>query len=174
MSSVEDIIADFNIGDFGKSQPYYAEEDLYRINAKILHNSDFSKVQDRLCKIIGHQVEESFWQTIRNNIQSLHEAKTWWHVMYSDEFKCVELSADDVEFISLALDSLPAGKIEIDTWSAWCNILKERTDRKGKKLFLVLRKAITGLDYGPEMQSLLLCMGRDMLITRLQKTIAQE
>ena len=37
------------------------------------------------------------------------------------------------------------------TWSAWTSAVKEATGRKGKGLFLPLRKALTGRGNGPEM-----------------------
>ena len=38
-----------------------------------------------------------------------------------------------------------------DTWKDWTSAVKEATGRKGKGLFMPLRKAVTGLSRGPEM-----------------------
>jgi len=38
-----------------------------------------------------------------------------------------------------------------DTWSTWTTAVKEATGRKGKALFMPLRKAVTGRARGPEM-----------------------
>ncbi|MBF6602424.1 MAG: glutamate--tRNA ligase, partial [Sphingorhabdus sp.] len=45
--------------------------------------------------------------------------------------------------------------------------LKESTGRKGKTLFMPLRRALTGLDHGPDMGALLPLIGRDAAIERL-------
>jgi glutamyl-tRNA synthetase len=41
------------------------------------------------------------------------------------------------------------------------------TGRKGKTLFMPLRRALTGEDHGPEMAALLPLMNRDTVIARL-------
>jgi glutamyl-tRNA synthetase len=38
-----------------------------------------------------------------------------------------------------------------ETWGDWTTAVKEATGRKGKALFMPLRKAVTGLEKGPEM-----------------------
>ena len=52
-------------------------------------------------------------------------------------------------------------------WQALTGALKERTGRKGKALFLPLRRALTGLDHGPDMPALLPLIGRDEALKRL-------
>jgi len=46
--------------------------------------------------------------------------------------------------------------------------LKEATGRKGKALFLPLRRALTGLDHGPDMVRLLPLIGRARTVERLR------
>ncbi|MBW8911538.1 MAG: glutamate--tRNA ligase, partial [Sphingomonas sp.] len=45
--------------------------------------------------------------------------------------------------------------------------LKDATGRKGKSLFLPLRRALTGMDHGPDMAALLPLIGRDRALERL-------
>ena len=54
------------------------------------------------------------------------------------------------------------------TWMQWANAVKEKTGRKGKQLFMPLRQAITGMEHGPELASLLLLIGADNVKERLQ------
>jgi glutamyl-tRNA synthetase len=49
---------------------------------------------------------------------------------------------------------LPA-EIDGDTWGQWTAAVKDATGRKGKGLFMPLRKAVTGRMNGPDMASLL-------------------
>jgi len=46
---------------------------------------------------------------------------------------------------------LPDPPYAADTWANWTNAVKDATGRKGKTLFMPLRKAVTGLERGPEM-----------------------
>ncbi|RYY05372.1 MAG: glutamate--tRNA ligase, partial [Alphaproteobacteria bacterium] len=49
---------------------------------------------------------------------------------------------------------------------------KARSGRKGKKLFMPLRQALTGEDHGPELRDLLPLMGRNRAADRLQLAAA--
>ena len=53
-------------------------------------------------------------------------------------------------------------------WRTLTEALKGETGRKGKPLFLPLRRALTGLDHGPDMSLLLPLIGREEALRRLQ------
>ena len=63
----------------------------------------------------------------------------------------------------------PGRKIDwaTDPWHALTGALKATTGRKGKTLFLPLRRALTGLDHGPDMAALLPLIGRERALARL-------
>ena len=54
-----------------------------------------------------------------------------------------------------------------DPWRALTGALKAQTGRKGKALFLPLRRALTGRDHGPDMAALLPLIGRERALERL-------
>ncbi|KAK0358520.1 Glutamate--tRNA ligase 2, partial [Friedmanniomyces endolithicus] len=62
-----------------------------------------------------------------------------------------------------------AGQIDwsSDPWHALTAVLKDATGRKGKPLFLPLRRALTGRDHGPDMAALLPLIGRARAVARL-------
>jgi glutamyl-tRNA synthetase len=74
---------------------------------------------------------------------------------------------EDRDFLRLAGEL--AGQIDWtgDPWHVLTGALKEQTGRKGKALFLPLRRALTGLDHGPDMAALLPLIGRERAIARL-------
>jgi len=57
-----------------------------------------------------------------------------------------------------------------DPWHALTAALKDATGRKGKPLFLPLRRALTGRDHGPDMAALLPLIGRDRALARLARS----
>ena len=63
-------------------------------------------------------------------------------------------AAGDIQVVELgdearaALEPLAFGPT---VWKDWTELLKASTGRKGKGLFRPLRRALTGLDAGPEM-----------------------
>jgi glutamyl-tRNA synthetase len=50
---------------------------------------------------------------------------------------------------------LPDGPFDDTTWSTWTQAVKSATGRKGKGLFMPLRKALTGRERGPDMGALM-------------------
>ena len=73
--------------------------------------------------------------------------------MHTKKFGVVD--DEDKDFVAQAMELLPDGPLPADAWSTWTSAVKEATGRKGKGLFMPLRKAITGRERGPEMADLL-------------------
>ena len=74
----------------------------------------------------------------------------------------------DRAFLTEALGLLPPGEPTGDTWSAWTKAASAATGRKGKALYMTLRRALTGRENGPEMAPLLPLIGRAGIVARLQ------
>ena len=70
-------------------------------------------------------------------------------------------------FTHLALKTLPKDSFDQSTWSTWTSLLMKESGRKGKDLFKPLRLCLTGQNNGPEMANLVLTMGRDKIVERL-------
>ena len=50
---------------------------------------------------------------------------------------------------------LPEGPFDDETWGTWTAEVKAATGRKGRGLFMPLRKALTGQSHGPDMSALM-------------------
>ena len=74
---------------------------------------------------------------------------------YVDGFEMPVIEDEDREFVAHAMTLLPEGPFDDTTWSTWTADVKEATGRKGKGLFMPLRKALTGQPHGPEMAQVL-------------------
>jgi glutamyl-tRNA synthetase len=61
------------------------------------------------------------------------------------------VAEEDRDFVAQAFDMLGAPPYDAETWSSWTAAVKEATGRKGRGLFMPLRKAVTGRERGPEM-----------------------
>ncbi|MBP1927397.1 nondiscriminating glutamyl-tRNA synthetase [Sedimentibacter acidaminivorans] len=51
------------------------------------------------------------------------------------------------------------------------NVLKSKTGAKGKNLFMPVRCAVTGQQHGPEMDKILVALGKDKILNRLKYVI---
>jgi glutamyl-tRNA synthetase len=89
------------------------------------------------------------WEVARANITSRAEVAEWWTLFRDGATPLVE--DEDRDFVAEAFALLPEPPYGPDTWSDWTGAVKEATGRKGKGLFMPLRKAVTGRERGPEM-----------------------
>ncbi|MCB1681679.1 MAG: glutamate--tRNA ligase [Alphaproteobacteria bacterium] len=162
-TDIKDVIANFDIAKFGRGTPKFDQEELTRLNAKILHITPYAAIKARLEEIGLSELDEKFWLTVRPNLEKLDDAKEWWRVANGP----VEPVIEDAAFIAEAAKLLPETPWTRDTWGVWVDAVKVQTGRKGKQLFMPLRKALTGMEHGPELADLLLLIGPEKTRKRL-------
>ncbi len=161
---IDKVIANFDISKFSRGTPKFDADELLRLNTKILHELDFNDVKDNLLEMGLDDLDSEFWLAVRPNLERLTDLKEWWRVAKGP----VEPVIEDTDFIEQALELLPPSPWDENTWKNWANAVKEKTGCKGKKLFMPLRQAITGMDHGPELANLLLLIGEVNVKKRLQ------
>jgi glutamyl-tRNA synthetase len=159
---LDELAADFDLGDFSHSAARFDMRQMLALNRRILHALPFADVAGRL----PPGATESFWLAVRGNLDLLSEARGWWDVVAGTIVPPVMEGEQD--FLRAALDALPAEPWSNAVWADWTGALKEATGRKGKALFLPLRLALTGEDHGPELRDLLPLMGRARVAERLR------
>lgn len=163
-NTIQPLIESFDFSKFSKGAPKFDTDELYRLNAKILHDAGFEDVNIRLANMGLQQMDAEFWLSVRANIEKLDDVKDWWEVAKGP----VQPVIEDADYIARAAAELPPAPWSEKTWSEWTGRLKTATGRKGKDLFMPLRQALTGMSHGPEMDKLLLLIGPDKARQRLQ------
>lgn len=161
--SLDELVAEFDIGKIARGTPKFDADELTRLNARILHLLPFAAVADRLAAIGLAGVDEAFWDAVRPNLTWLAEAADWWAVTHAP----VEPQIGDAAFLASASALLPPEPWSLETWGEWTTAVKGATGARGKALFLPLRQALTGRDHGPELKNLLPLIGRDRALRRL-------
>ncbi|WP_370169696.1 MULTISPECIES: glutamate--tRNA ligase [Hyphomonas] len=164
--SLEQLVAEFDFGKIGRAPARFDEAELLSLNAAILHGLPFEAVKDRLAAVDPRAADETFWSVVRENCSLLPEVAGWVETVFGDVTSLVD--AEDKDFIATAAKLLPEGELTGDSWSAWANAVKAETGRKGRGLFMPLRKALTGQEHGPDMSALLPLIGRERALVRLQ------
>jgi len=159
--SLEALAESFDLGKLGRAPARYDEADLARLNAQVLHAIPYAEARPRLAAIDA-DLGEAFWGAVRQNLGKFDEVKDWVAVVSGKVTPVVE----DPAFLDEALALLPA-ELDAGSWSAWTQAVKEKTGAKGRALFMPLRKALTGLDHGPDMGALLPLIGRLRVVERL-------
>ena len=159
---INQIISDFDIGKFGKSKPKFDKNELRGLNSKLFKMLDFSDISNQLKKF-NFKISSDFWELVKGNIENLEELELWWNIIYGN----IEPKYNDENFLNTALETLPEGNFDKNTWTNWTSILMKETGRKGKELYNPLRMCLTGQNKGPEMATLVFLMGRVKVLERL-------
>ena len=160
-----ELIAAFNIADFGRSPPRFDARQLLALNRKLLHALSFEDVKARLPDGAG----EDFWHAIRGNLDMLSEARRWWEVVHGD-FLPREIKGSEA-VLKAALETLPPAPLGPDSWKAWTTEIAAATGAAGRALYHPLRVALTGEDQGPEMAGLLPLIGHERTMARLRRFV---
>ncbi|WP_298560946.1 glutamate--tRNA ligase [uncultured Aliiroseovarius sp.] len=153
-SSLDEIIEGFDLSTFGAAPTKFDVQDLFPLTARYLAALPVDAVADKLDAIgVPADLAEAFWSVARENITTLADLEGWW-VLCRDGAEPL-IDEEDHEFIAAAMMLLPDAPYDGDSWSNWTSAVKEATGRKGKGLFMPLRKAVTGMERGPDMSSLM-------------------
>ena len=168
-SSTKELVDSFDFKKIGRAPARFDENVVRSINASLLHQTKFSEVRERLERIDTRSAQDSsFWDVFRANCNVFDDIKVWAEVVYG-EIK-PQVASDDADYVISAGEALTEIPFDAEIWKNWTTKLKERSGRKGKSLFMPLRKALTGLEYGPEMATVLRMIGREKALERLGRS----
>jgi len=165
--SLDVLVYEFSFDKIGRAPARFDEDELLLLNGRLLHETPYDGVKARL-DALGVAGGEAFWVAIRGNVEKVSDAASWSTTLYAPMHGRIE--DEDKEFCAQAADLLPPEVDEV-SWGPWLKSVKESTGRKGKGLFMPLRRALTGMDHGPEMGPLLALMGADKARLRLKGEI---
>ena len=148
--SMQDLIDGFDIESFGAAPTKFDDADLFPLTRAHVQSLPFAAVADRVAALgVPADKAELFWSVAKGNITVLADLEGWWTLFRDGAVPLVD--AEDEDFVRQALNLLPPKPWTHDTWGQWTEAVKAATGRKGKGLYRPLRRALTGLDAGPEM-----------------------
>lgn len=145
------LIESFDFSSLSRAPSKFSKEELISINTKILHLISFDTIKDQLPK----WVNEDMWNLLSKNIERIEDLNSWEDTFKSDKTFENILTKEEIDTLKKFKEYIFDEEINEETWKKWTDILKEKTGIKGKKLFMTLRKAITGKEHGPEMKIIL-------------------
>ena len=167
-ASMNILTSEFSFSKIGRAPARFDEAELELLNGKLLNELSYKDVSAKLSEI-GIIASKDFWELIRSNILKMNDAILWNEIIFKDIQG--QINEEDKDFCFGAAEMLPSS-ITHNTWSEWTNALKIKYNRKGRNLFMPLRKALTGLDKGPEMAKLIVLLGSDKARERLRNISA--
>ncbi len=153
-SNVTDMVGGFRVGSFGVAPTKFDPEDLVPMTARVNAAKPFADVAGVIADAgVPADKAEAFWTVVRENITYLTDLAPWWDVVSKGGVGFAD--AEDTEFAAIALGLLGEPPYGADAWAQWTEAVKAATGRKGKGLFMPLRRLVTGRDRGPEMAEFL-------------------
>ena len=156
-SDMAELIEGFDINRFGAAPTKFDVQDLFPLTARHLQSLSLADVQSHIDALdIPADKQQAFWDMAKENITTLSDLAGWWTLCREGAEPLI--ADEDKEFIAEAMKLLPEGPYDADSWKSWTTAVKEATGRKGKGLFMPLRKAVSGRERGPDMSVLLSLM----------------
>ena len=149
----------FDLDRVGRAPARFDETELRTLNAKLLHETPFDDVAERLTAM---GVSPALWDVVKGNMETLEDAQKWVAVVDGEIDPVIEDAA-----LTAAAAALTPATLDGDSWSTLTKALQEQTGAKGKKLFMPLRLALTGEARGPEMAALFPLIGSEKAKARL-------
>lgn len=163
VANMQELVDSFDFSKFGRAPANFDMEELVKLNEKMLHETPYEAIKEKL----NSSITETFWESVKANITKLDDVQMWYDVVHKPV--TAEISAEDKAYLAEAAALLPEGALNESSWDVWIGRIKEVSGRKGKQLFMPLRLALTGMEHGPELKILLPLLGRDNILKRLNR-----
>jgi glutamyl-tRNA synthetase len=173
VTAEEDPAASLELDAFATAAPRFDVAELARAQERWLATLDVDAVNARLAERGLAPVDATLWAAVHGNLRG-HGEGPWdelatlaaldeWRAVASGAITPV-IASDDRELLATAADAL-CDDVDVETWLAR---LGEATGRRGKKLRLPIRRALSGRSDGPPLGDLLAITGRERARRRLR------
>jgi glutamyl-tRNA synthetase len=135
---------------------------LLAANRAVLAGQEFETVSGRL----PAGATLAFWAAVRGHLDLLPEARGWWDVV-AGEIVPPEMG-EEAEMLRSAASLLPGEPWHASVWPEWRDAVAQASGRRAPEVAPLLRLALTGEDFGPDLAALLPLMGRERARRRLE------
>jgi glutamyl-tRNA synthetase len=152
--TLEELIAGFDVSKFGAAPTKFDVEAIKPLTAKFVAGLSVEDMATELNAAgVPANLQTPFWELVRENLAIRADVSGWWNLLLNGATPIID--DEDADFIIQAKGLLPAQPWDDTSWKAWTGAVKEQTGRKGRGLFMPLRKALTGMEHGPDMSKLM-------------------
>jgi glutamyl-tRNA synthetase len=186
---LEKIIEDFSLEAISKSAPVFNRKKLEWLNSHYLRKKEGKQLSGLLAPYVEkaglpiHRVDLSYLNKIsgvlKENLVVLSQIEEYLGIFFDEKFffdvgaKAVLLDSKNRETLQIILNVLgDLPEITPDHCSFLLSQLEEKTGRKGKDLYPLLRAGVTGKTKGPELVKTLPLLGKERMIRRLKMALA--
>ncbi len=152
--SLDELVEGFDVARFGAAPTKFDPADLEPLTARVLSARPYADMAGTIRAAgVPDAIAPAFWEAVRENVGTRARIAPWWHLFRDGPDP--QVAPEDRAFVDEAMALLPPHPYGEDAWGEWTEAVKARTGRKGKALFMPLRRAVTGLERGPDMATVL-------------------
>ncbi len=153
-ADLDEIAASFDLAQFGAAPTKFDPEDLWPLTRAHVQALPYDEMKDRLAELgVPDDLAPAFWEVVRENVTRREDVAEWWALCRDGAEPTI--APEDADFVAEALTLLPPPPYGPSTWAHWTTAVKAATGRKGRALFMPLRKALTGQEHGPDIAALM-------------------
>ncbi len=185
---LEKLIEKFNLKSYGSASPNYNPNDLERLNIKNIKILEYESLKKFLLEknILINPPRKEYWEIFKNNIEKVEDIIFFNNLDLLNSVDYINFLKENIEYknflnenktqiiLNIFKDVIKNHSSILDLEKAWvfiCDeILKNQSikDHYNKKdIFLCLRKFLTGLNYGPDMNSMIKFFGYQKILNIL-------
>ena len=186
--SLEEIVEAFSLSGLSRNAPTHSRKKLEWINSHYIRKTDKDRITQYLLPylekggIAVNQLDEKYLTQIcvllKENLFILSQVEEYLGIFFDEKFfleeeaKTVLVSPQNREVLQTVLKVLEGlTEMEGDSGSSLLAQFEEKTGRKGKSLYGLLRAGITGKMKGPELVKILPLLGKERMIKRLKMAL---
>ncbi len=153
-SSLDELVAGFELGHFGAAPTKFDVDDLKPLTSRVVSGLSLDQIAPTLADAgVPQDLAAAFWDAVHENSETRGDVANWWALCRDGVAPLID--DEDREFVAAALAMLPRRPFDAASWGNWTSAVKSATGRKGRGLFMPLRKALTGRAHGPDMGKLM-------------------
>ena len=161
LNNQEELIKEFDINSFSKSNTIYDFDQIIRLNKKFLQNQE----------AIKFNLDNEFWNLIKMNIDTLSDIDQWKDILLNNKFDKKEKITITEDVIQSAIKLIPF-EFSYDNTNQWfINIQKDHLEYKVNQIKKAIRIIITSLEHGPQIDKVLSFLEYDEVLRRLREYV---
>jgi len=175
LMSINDLAVNFSVDSLGRAPAHFDAQQLLHWQKEAIAKADFVTLQKWLSPIIEELVpasqQQAFLELVCHNCVFPTDAFSWAERLMTQSLGYDETSKEIIkhtepEFFNIAGEIVKEQGIE---YAPFMDLLKQKTNAKGKQLFQPLRIALTGVLHGPEMVDIMQFLGKDKVLSRFEQ-----
>lgn len=182
-NTIEQIFKSFDLHSYSKNSTKYSLEELIEFNRKLIMTLDYKDVHHLVSIKYNIDINESFWNIIKSNVQNIRDICVWWKSLYNPEkvkyMKDSEYNIDSQNLQKSFLNTFESSyeqcyNVNFESIEyaklikLWSNMMCDSLGVPKKFVFKHIRLALTGTMGGPELKDIISLLSKSNVQQRIQ------